>query len=293
MISVVVCTYNRAESLQRTLHSLHDMATPASLEWELVVVDNNSRDRTRDVVAAFARNATMPTRYLFEGRQGLSCARNTGVRAARGDVIAFTDDDCLVDPQWLARIDAEFRTDASLAVVGGRVELHDPRDQPVSVRIHRERVPVKSLQEIATFMIGCNMSCRRRLFDDVGYFDVRFGSGAKIPSAEDWDFVYRSYKAGAKIVFSPDVLVFHDHGRRSDVQVESLRRGYAIGRWAFYCKHAASFDVEVARTAAHDFTRLAEDLVRARRQPRTLVPVALGVTYWLQAVVRRGLTGVP
>jgi glycosyltransferase involved in cell wall biosynthesis len=293
MISVVVCTYNRAESLRRTLHSLHDMATPAPLEWEVVVVDNNSRDGTRDVVTAFARNARMPVRYLFESRQGLSRARNTGVRAARGDVIAFTDDDCLVDPQWLARIDAEFRTDASLAVVGGRVELHDPRDRPVSVRVHRERVLVKSFQEIATFMIGCNMSCRRRLFDDIGSFDVRLGSGAKIPSAEDWDFLYRSLKAAAKMVFAPDVLVRHDHGRRSDAQVESLRRRYAIGRWAFYCKHAASLDVEVARIAAHEFTWLVEDLVRLRGRPRTLVPVALGVTYWLQAMVRRGLTDVP
>ena len=119
MISVVVCTCNRAESLQRTLYSLHAMTMPASAEWEVVVVDNNSGDRTRDVVMDFARNAKMPARYLFEGRRGLSWARNAGVRNSRGDVIAFTDDDCLVDSQWLERIDAEFRADALLAVVGG------------------------------------------------------------------------------------------------------------------------------------------------------------------------------
>jgi len=157
-------------------------------------------------VTAFARRAKMPTRYLFEKRPGLSRARNAGVRAARGDVVAFTDDDCLVDSQWVARIDAEFRADVELGIVGGRVELHDPGDAPVSVRVHRERVLVKSFPDIAAFMIGCNMSCRRCLLDEVGDFDTRLGAGTSTPSAEDWDFLYRSHKAGAKIVFSPDVL---------------------------------------------------------------------------------------
>jgi glycosyltransferase involved in cell wall biosynthesis len=148
MISVVVCTRDRAARLDRMLRSLHEMATPAALEWEVLVVDNGSRDGTRDVVTAFARRAKMPTRYLFEKRRGLSRARNAGVRAARGDVVAFTDDDCLVDSQWVARIDAEFRADVELGIVGGRVELHDPGDAPVSVRVHRERVLVQSLQHV-------------------------------------------------------------------------------------------------------------------------------------------------
>ena len=79
MISVVVCTRDRAARLERMLRSLHEMATPAALEWEVLVVDNGSRDGTRDVVTAFARRATMPTRYLFEKGRGLSRARNAGV----------------------------------------------------------------------------------------------------------------------------------------------------------------------------------------------------------------------
>jgi len=292
MISVIVGTRNRAERLQRMLRSLDEMVVPADAEWELVIVDNNSSDRTRDVVTDFIRRARMPTRYVLEHRQGLSCAHNAGVRASHGHIIAFTDDDCLVDPLWLARIHAEFSEDASLAVLGGRVELHDPRDQRVSVRPYRQRVLVTSLPDIMTFMIGCNMSCRRSVVDDIGYFDAGFGPGAPIPSAGDWDFLYRCYKAGAKIVFSPDVLVYHDHGRRSDAQVESLRHGYTLGRWAFYCRHAASADVEAARIAARDLIGLAKDLLRARRHPRTLVPVALGVTYGFRAMMRRGVASL-
>ena len=282
MISVVVCTRDRAASLSRTLQSLGDMATPVSLEWELLVVDNGSRDHTRDVVTGFARVSPSRVRYLFEGRPGLSSARNAGGRAARGDVIAFTDDDCLVDRHWLACIDGEFRADPSLAIVGGRVELHDPRDQPVSVRAHRERVLVRSFRDIASLMIGCNMSCRKTVLAEMGYFDVRFGSGAPIPSAEDWDFLYKAYKAGAKIVFSPDVLLYHDHGRRSEAEVEPLNRAYIIGRWAFYCKHSASLDVELAKSAARELWWL----VGSRQHRRRLIPVALGMTYWFRALVR-------
>jgi glycosyltransferase involved in cell wall biosynthesis len=287
MISVVVPTRDRADRLQRTLASLRDMATPAALQWEIVVVDNGSRDGTRDVVATFARTARIPVRHVVESRRGLSWARNAGVRAAQGDVIAFTDDDCLVDGQWLGRIDAEFRADPSLSVVGGRVELHDARDRLVAVRRHRERVDVQRFQDIVAFMIGCNLACRRRLFAEIGYFDVRFGAGATIPSAEDWDFLYRSHKAGARIVFAPDVLVFHDHGRRTDAEIEPVRRGYAIGRWAFYCKYLGQFDRTIARVAAHDLWRLLDDLVH-HREVATLAPVAIGITYWLRAIIRRG-----
>ena len=286
MISVVVCTRNRAESLRRTLHSLQAMTIPGSLRWEVVVVDNGSQDHTRDVVAEAARVTRVPVHALVETQPGLARARNAGVRAARGEVIAFTDDDCRVDAHWLARIEAEFGADPSLAILGGRVELQDPGDRPIAIRPHRERVAVASLPAITTFMIGCNMACRRRLFDEIGAFDIRFGAGARIPSAEDWDFLHRSRRAGAKIVFAPDVLVFHDHGRRTDADVDSVNRGYAIGRWAFYAKHAAAFDVEVARLAAHDLRWLLDDLVRGRRPPRALAAVALGLTYGIGAVVR-------
>ena len=287
MISVIVCTRNRAESLRRTLHSLHAMAMPPTLAWEVVVVDNGSGDHTRAVTEETARATGMPLRYLLETEPGLSRARNAGTRAARGEIVAFTDDDCRVDARWLAQIDVEFGADTSLAVLGGRVELYDPSDQPISVRRQRERTHVTSLAQIATFMIGCNMACRRRLLDDVGFFDVRFGAGARIPSAEDWDFLHRARRAGARIVFAPEVLVFHDHGRRSVAQVESARRAYAIGRWAFYCKYLSAFDIEALRTAAHELRWLLGDLVRGRRPARELAAVAQGVAAWLRAVARR------
>jgi len=284
MISIVVCTRNRAGKLERMLERFRSMSVPAGLEWEVLVVDNDSSDATTAVVAAAARESGAPVRYLFERRLGPSWARNSGVAAAKGDIVAFTDDDCLVDPSWLARLDHEFGADPELGVVGGRVELNDPADRPVSVRVHRERVVIASLDQVMSLVIGCNLACRRRVFIDVGGFDILLGSGTSIPSAEDWDFAYRALRKGTKLLYSPEVLLFHDHGRRRDAEVDALARQYIIGRWAFYFKHAMEFDGSVARVAARDLRWLLSDVVRLRRSPRVLTPVLAGASAWRRAL---------
>src|SRR6266540_2548384 len=118
MISAIICTYNRANSLQKTLKSLEDLVVPANLSWELIVVDNNSRDDTRAVVEGFARTARFPVRYVFAGRQGLCHARNTGITVARGEVMAFTDDDVTVDPCWLWHLKRTFDQCDCMGVAG-------------------------------------------------------------------------------------------------------------------------------------------------------------------------------
>lgn len=283
MISVVVCTRNRADSLERTLRALAEMAVPPSIAWEIVVVDNGSADRTAEVVADAARRLAVPVRAVREDRPGLSRARNAGVRAARGSLIAFTDDDCRVDPHWLARIEAAFVAEPSLHVLTGRVELHDARDRPVGVRLQREAAALTSFRDVAALAIGCNMACRRAVFDGDAFFDVRLGAGTRIPSAEDWDFVYRALKAGRRVAFSPDVLVRHAHGRRSEADVDPLRRGYVVGRWALYSKYALQLDSEVVRAAARELAGVLGDIGRGRRSLRVLAPVGHGVFYWLMA----------
>ena len=98
--SIIVCTYNRAESLRDTLRALRAQTTPSARRWEVIVVDNNSRDHTRKIVAEVQRKWP-ELRYEFEKAQGLSHARNHGIAAARGDVLLFTDDDVLPEPNWI------------------------------------------------------------------------------------------------------------------------------------------------------------------------------------------------
>jgi len=138
-------------------------------------------------------------------------------------------------------------------------------------------------------MVGCNMAFVRRVFDESGYFDTRFGAGTKIPCVEDWDFIYRAYKNGHKTVYSPNVLIYHNHGRRIDNQVNLLIKDYTIGRWAFYCKHAMRGDIDIARTACMEiywlFVGITKHLLMQKsidRQKRAIRAILLGVIYWIR-----------
>ena len=119
-ISVVLATYNRASSLQVTLESLLALVSPAGLSWELLVVDNNSTDLTRLNVEKFAAIAKFPVRYVFERKQGRSAALNTGIVDARGEIVAFTDDDVILHRDWLVNLNRTF-DEFDCAAVAGRV----------------------------------------------------------------------------------------------------------------------------------------------------------------------------
>ena len=119
-VSVILCTRNRADSLRRTLDSATRMRVPDGLAWEFVVVDNGSTDHTAQVVAEFA--GRLPVRRVVENTAGLSNARNTGVANALGEYICWTDDDVLIDENWLAAYVEAFRKHPDACVFGGVVE---------------------------------------------------------------------------------------------------------------------------------------------------------------------------
>jgi GT2 family glycosyltransferase len=247
-VSVILCTYNRSESLRRALESVESLIIPEAVTWEVIVVDNNSTDDTRNTIEEFRRKSILPLRYLFEKGRGKSYALNSGIKAAEGDIVALTDDDCIVDERWLASVVREFQSDPSLSVVGGRVELYDKSDRPVSIRTFRDRITLGSTAQLFSLIPGCNMAVRRAVFGKVGEFDVGFGPGTAIV-VDDVDFVFRAFKHGLKIVYSPDVLLYHNHGRRTDEQVRALNRSYVIGRGGFYCKHILVGDRDVLKMA--------------------------------------------
>ena len=119
-ITVILCTYNRCESLMKALASIALSHMPESVAWEVLVVDNNSHDRTRDVVADFCVRYPGRFRYLFERQPGKSHALNRGIAEAQGDVLAFMDDDVRVEPMWLQNLTAALLK-GRLAGCGGRV----------------------------------------------------------------------------------------------------------------------------------------------------------------------------
>src|SRR5262245_56043964 len=120
LVSIVVCTHNRADNLRAAVASLYDLATRGRFDYEIVVVDNASTDDTPAVVAEADCLSPHRVRYVFEGRKGISPARNRGVREAAGSWIAFFDDDQLAEPQWLAEL-WDLAEAKQVDGVGGRV----------------------------------------------------------------------------------------------------------------------------------------------------------------------------
>lgn len=249
-LSIIVATCNRVGSLQSLLESISNWSLPSSLNWELLIIDNNSKDATREVTESFVRKYPSRVRYLFEGAQGKSFAVNRGVRESTGDLLVFTDDDCIPDSRWLENIAAEFASRPDLGILGGRIELFNPDDKPITIRTWRDRRVLSSAPDAFFFVAGCNMAIRRDVLRSVGDFDPKLCPGSrKDLVAEDADLIYRAFLKGIRVEYDPDVLVYHNHGRRSETDVVNLSRKYLRGRGAFYAKHVLHGDRVALRMA--------------------------------------------
>ncbi|HET9986307.1 MAG TPA: glycosyltransferase [Longimicrobiales bacterium] len=286
-ISVVLCTRDRCQSLRRTLASFTRQVVPAGLVWELVLVDNGSTDATADVIAEFG--GRLPIRCVLEPQPGASRARNAGIRASRGDIVAFTDDDCLPDPDWLERLWLEFRAEPELAGLGGRVELADPADRPVSIRTSARRDRLAGPDLLFGGIPGCNTAFVRCVFVSVGLYDPGFGPGSPLPAAEHSDLAYRVFRAGFRVDYVPELVVRHAHGRRSDDAVGEANRRYIVGRGGFYTKHILRGDVAILRSAYWELSAAMRALAERMRGDTPVQPVLRDVRYLFVGMLR----GVP
>jgi glycosyltransferase involved in cell wall biosynthesis len=244
-VSVVVCTRNRPEKLAVCLASLVK-CEPAPLE--IIVVDNNPADRrTRAAVEAVAG-----VRYVPEEAPGLSRARNTGVRAARGDIIAFTDDDVQVSANWLVGLKAAF-ADPKIGCVTGLV-LPSTLDNegafafefdyggfgnsfvPVNYDHRFLDVPWTMAAQVWDIGAGANMAIRKAMIASIGDFDVRLGAGA-CGCSEDSEFWHRTLHAGWKCYYEPASIVFHEHRADRAALARQLRayiRGHVVALFVQY-----------------------------------------------------------
>lgn len=202
--------------------------------WELVVVDNGSSDNTAGVVASFAASAPMEVKYVHQPVKGLSNARNAGIAAAKGEIIAFTDDDCYVEPSFLTATVAAFK-DPTLGYVSGRILLHDPTDFPATISLSTEpKLLPRGEYVVPGVLKGANMAFRREVLASIRGFDPLFGSGAPFP-AEDCDAAARASLAGWNGKYDPAIVVAHHHGRKAD-SIAALHRDYDVGRGAYHAK---------------------------------------------------------
>jgi glycosyltransferase involved in cell wall biosynthesis len=237
-ISLIISSRNRAYGLTNCLDAVSNAARQASyLSLELVFVDNGSTDNTSAIVNDWAKSAPISTSLVHEAKPGLSVARNSGLAAAKGRIIAFTDDDCEVFPDYFTVIAALFAADTEIVMRGGRIELGDARDLPVTIKPELEPAVLTSELHAGGFIHGANMAFPRALIEKVGLFDTRFGAGSPFRSGEDTDYVHRAFNSGIRVEYIPDFAVKHFHGRRELGDVKKLQSGYAFGNGALYAKY--------------------------------------------------------
>ena len=233
--SIIICSRNRAAQLGTCLDSIHEDEMVAT-EAELVLVDNGSTDDTHQIMKAHADRVRYPVLVRQEPDAGLSRARNAGLDAATGDLLLFTDDDCYLAPGYIP-LAVEIFESEDFDFGGGQIVLHDERDAFVGHNLFEQRRTLEPGRFIPAGAIqGSSMVFRREVVEAVGFFDTMLGAGTPFP-CEDIDYVARASFAGFTGGQFPELIVRHDHGRRTVRDYENILRSYDHGRGAYYAKN--------------------------------------------------------
>ena len=253
-ISLIICTRNRCAALRRCIDAVSK--TVAAMRWQIVVVDNGSTDATAEYLAGLPHHISgVPVTLIYESRQGLAIARNAGWRASSGNIIAFTDDDCYVAADFIHSVARVFSDSPDVGFIGGRILLHDPSDQKITILDHAQRRAFESRSFIAPGAIsGANMAFRRRTLEMIGGFDERMGAGTPFP-CEDIDAAAAALWLGIPGAYDPGPTVFHAHGRKTDAEVRALRHAYE-GGGSYYVKRILNRQSRslYLKAWAHSFT---------------------------------------
>jgi len=255
--ALIICTRNRGVQLERCLDALR--AVDFGERWGLILVDNGSTDGTPELLSRFQQTVEFPVALVHAQRPGLGRARNAGLARTEGALVVFTDDDCYPDPGFLASWGKLFDEHPEVAFGGGRIELYDPADLPITIQTLAEpRVVSPGAFIEAGFINGANMGFRRGALAAIGDFDPETGAGTPFPF-EDVDAQLRLSAAGYAGYYSPQPLVLHHHGRRGEADRAFLMAQYARGRGACYAK--VLLDAGLRRSFAREVLRR---LYRAR-----------------------------
>ena len=213
-LSVIICTHNRCETLRTALDSFLGQKDIDYINYELIIVDNNSSDDTPGTVEQFRPVIGDRLKYIWEERKGISFARNKGIQAASGKIIMFTDDDILVDRCWLRNLYAVFQ-EKGCDGVGGRVLPIYPDNCPSWVKENAVKLSgsvviydygdvIRKLDNTMHEFIGANIAFKREMFDEVGMFreDITY-------VGEDREFIRRLLKHNKELYYCGKAVIHH------------------------------------------------------------------------------------
>ncbi len=304
-VTVAVCTRDRPDDLRLCLDALARLDYPSH---EVIVVDNApSTDATQRLVASLYPNV----RYVKEPRPGLDWARNRAIIESRGEIVAYTDDDVVVDPVWLSGIVDAFNDPAVMAVTGLVIpyeletEAHQLFERYGGFGRGFERrwygQTAKNDPHVVSFLgagqfgTGANMAYRRELFDTIGLFDPALDVGSVTNGGGDLEMFFRVLKYGHVLMYEPSALVFHRHRREYD-RLRTQLANNGIGLYSHLVRAALHFPDErgpALRLGVWWFwwwnvRRLLKSYIRPARFPRDLIVAELkgcftGLTRYQQA----------
>jgi GT2 family glycosyltransferase len=246
-VSVVVCTYNGGRTLDHCIHSLLALDYP---DYEVIVVDDGSTDDTPAILdrfrrcrepshsecAAARRGLQFPElRVIRQTNQGLSVARNIGLQAATGSIVAYTDDDCYADPDWLTHLVYQLQRSGADAVGGPNLSPEDGRLAACVAAAPGQPTHVLTSDQVAEHIPGCNMAfCRQALVAINGFDPIYRKAG------DDVDVCWRLQSAGKWITFAPGAFVWH-HRRQNPRAYLRQQAGYGEAEALLQFKHPDRF----------------------------------------------------
>ncbi len=228
-ISVVVCAYNAEPTMRECLESLTKLAYPS---YEAIIVDDGSRDRTGAIADEYPQ-----FKVIHQPNRGLSVARNVGMTAATGEIIAYLDSDAMADPDWLTYLAWKFKTSQHVGV--GGPNLPPPEgDWTANCVASAPGSPTHILldDEIAEHIPGCNMAFRKQALVEVGGFDPTYTA-----AGDDVDICWRLQDLGYTIGFSPAAIVWH-HRRKTVKSYLKQQMGYGKAEAMLFRKHPGKFN---------------------------------------------------
>jgi glycosyltransferase involved in cell wall biosynthesis len=217
ILSIILCTYNNADSLAITLKQLVHCDVSDWVEIEILVIDNNSTDHTAEAVREVSSISLVPLEYCFEQEQGLSNARNHGIRKAKGDYLLFTDDDADIPVNWLSSYLHEIRSTQADCLFS-KIEIIWDRDPPWwfdkrynPYFVHLDYGEKKLwITDIHHEFFGKNFCCKKSVLESMGGFDEQLGrKGASLAAGEETIIYRQLVKQGAQVVYFPDTAVGH------------------------------------------------------------------------------------
>ena len=221
-VSLIICTFNRCQSLRQTLESVCDLNIPKGLEWELLVVDNNSQDATREACEAFT--GRLPLRHLFEPLQGASRARNCAIAKAQAPLLFFSDDDVTFDRNWFVNLWQAVKKHPEISIFAGRIMgvweegapgwlKENARSMLRLVSAHLDLGEAEQvIDKIDKGPWGANMALRKSLLGDEFRFSPHFGRVGQATMhvrAGETEMIQRLYRLGHKGLYVGKAIVYH------------------------------------------------------------------------------------